>query len=84
MLVTDFDEMEARRQAEAAEVRHVDVAAPIVEEQRQTHEAVADLNFGVEHEMERNPAAPPIDFGENPLIVDQQSATRLDALHAIR
>ena len=84
MLVTDFDEMEARRQAEASEVRHVDIAAPIVEEQHQTHEAVAGLDLGVDHDVERSPAAPPIDFGENPLLVNQQTATHDKALHAIR
>ena len=76
--------MQAQLEAEAAQVQHVNVAAPIVEEQRETHAAIANLDLGVEHQMERNPAAPPIDFGENPLIVDQQSATRLDALHAIQ
>ncbi len=84
MLVTDFDEMEARRQAEAAEVRHTELAAPIVEELHATHEAVASLDFGVEHQMEAGQPTPPEDFAQNPLIVDQQEATRLNAMHAIR
>ena len=85
--IADYDAMIAEHEAQSAEVRHAEtvVAPPILEEQTHIHEAVAELNVCVEpYEGPRLLAPPPEDFAENPLIVEQQSATRLAAMRAIR
>ena len=87
MLVTDADELEESRQAEASEVRHAEpeLAPPLAAELHQTHEAVADLDLGIEHQqLESSYGTAPDDFAQDPLIVDQQAATRLDALRVIQ
>lgn len=81
MLQTDFDELQANQEAGWAEVRQEVALAPELSTQLvHTHEAVADLGV-VEHSYQMGPQE---SFAANPLIVDQQNATRENALGAIQ